>query len=47
MASDSALTGQSPTPTGRPVGAIIAIAVVAVLVVLIVGGLLARLVFLA
>ena len=47
MASDSALTGQSPTPTGRPVGAIIAIAVVAVLVVLIVGGLLARLFFLA
>lgn len=42
MASDSALTGQSPPPTGRPVAAIIAITVVAVLVVLIAGGLLAR-----
>lgn len=46
MASDSALTGQSPTPTGRPVAATIAIAVAAVLVLLIVVGLLARLFFL-
>lgn len=42
MASDSNLTGQSPPPTGRPVAAIIAIAVVAILIVLIVAGLIAR-----
>ena len=42
MASDSALTGQSPPPTGRPVAAITAIAVVAILIVLIVAGLIAR-----